>query len=58
MIESDETDPTDVCIETIVCDPYPTPVNHEPVPALTPLGMMLLVGLLAAAGFVVLRRKE
>jgi len=57
-IESDETDPTDVCIDTTVCAPYPTPIGHEPVPALTPLGMILLVGLLMLAGFVALRRRE
>ncbi|VUT27509.1 MAG: hypothetical protein SYNGOMJ08_00055 [Candidatus Syntrophoarchaeum sp. GoM_oil] len=57
-IESDKTEPAEACIDTLVCEPYPTPVGHEPVPALTPLGMMLLIGLLAVAGFVVLRRKE
>jgi hypothetical protein len=38
--------------------PAPTPINYEPVPAITPPGILSLIALLALAGFVVLRRKE
>ena len=38
--------------------PAPTPLNYNPVPAITPPGILSLIALLALAGFVVLRRKE
>ncbi|MEA1866077.1 MAG: hypothetical protein U9N46_12980 [Euryarchaeota archaeon] len=38
--------------------PPPTLLNYNPVPAITPPGMLSLIALLALAGFVVLRRKE
>ena len=50
-IESDETEPATACEDTQVCPP-------EPVPALTPLGMMVMIGLLSLAGSVILRRKR
>ena len=43
---------------TTSINPCPTSVNYEPVPAFTPLGITVLIGLLAVAGFVVLRRRE
>ena len=49
-IDSDETDPADVCIGTLVCGPYPTPTDYEPVPVLTPAGMLALAGLLGIVG--------
>lgn len=49
-IDSDETDPTEACIDTLVCGPYPTPTDYEPVPVLTPAGMLALAGLLGIVG--------
>ena len=65
-ISNDETEPTTACEDTDVCEgeptptptPYPTPTNYEPVPVLTPAGVALMIGLLAVAGFVTLRRRE
>jgi len=37
--------------------PAPTPINYNPVPAITPPGILSLIALLALAGFVVLRRQ-
>jgi len=49
---------SDVYEPTPTPTPYPTPINHEPVPTVSPLGILLLVGLLATAGFVIVRRRE
>ena len=60
-IESDETEPRGVCIDTVVCEPYPTPIyssGYKSVPALTSLGMILLIGVLLVVGSVTLRRKR
>jgi parallel beta-helix repeat protein len=50
---SEDTNPLDVC--PLGESPISAPA---PVPALTPPGMMLMIGLLAVAGFVTLRRRE
>jgi len=60
-IKSDETEPRGVCIDTVVCEPYPTPIyssGYKSVPALTSLGMILLIGVLLVVGSVTLRRKR
>ena len=56
IIDSDETDPTEACAETVVCARELRP--PMPVPTLTPPGMALMIGLLAVVGSVMLRRRE
>lgn len=49
-ITSDETEPATVCGGTGVREP------HEPVPVTTPVGAMFLIGFMAMAGCVVMKR--
>ena len=67
-IDGDEVGSTQSCVDTDVCErptptptPYPTPSyppGYKSVPALTPPGMILLIGLMLVAGFVTMRRRE
>jgi uncharacterized repeat protein (TIGR01451 family) len=56
IIDSTETDPTEACAETDVCEREPRPPMQ--VPTLTPQGIVLMIGLLAVVGSVMLRRRE
>ena len=55
------SDPPCTAEPTPTPTPYPTPIyppGYKSVPALTSLGMILLIGLMLVAGFVTLRRRE
>ena len=44
--------------EAYLVEYEPTPLDQVSVPTITLPGMMLMIGLLAVAGFVMLRRRE
>ena len=56
--DDDQSDSTFSLTYTPPPTPAPTPINYKPIPAFTPAGIMVMIGLLAVAGFVVLRRRE
>ena len=55
-IDGDEVGSTESCVDTDVCVREPRP--PQPVPTLTPPGIVLMIGLLAVVGSVMLRRRE
>ncbi len=55
--QEDQSDSTFSLTYTPPPTPAPVPINCK-VPAFTPSGMIVMIGLLAVAGFVMLRRRE